>query len=350
MIVVLVIFALLCLYRVKFSQFHADYMQPGQTGAIKGIFAMIIFFSHVRSYMDITSLADQIYCFPLDLLGQLMVTLFFFYSGYGILEAYRRKPDYSRTFFRTRILKTLVHFDLAVAVYLALGLAMGNSYPLKSYLFCWVGWFTVGNSNWFVCDMLMLYVATLLAMVLVNRVKRSLPLLCVTVTILTGVLWVILWQYWGLKYGGPMWYNTIFCYPLGMWFALLKEKLDPVIQKRKILFWPVLLVLFLLFAVFYLRRGHIVMHSICACLFTLVVVLLTTKVKLDNPVLRWLGKHSFSIYILQRIPMILFDYLGWDANHLAFLLISLVATLVLSVAYDRFLGALDRRLFVAKRG
>lgn len=350
MIVVMAVFVVLCLYKVKFSHFHADYMQPGQTGAIKGIFAIIIFFSHARSYLDITSGWDELFCFPLDLLGQLMVTMFFFYSGYGIVEAYRNKENYSRTFFRGRILKTLVHFDLAVALYLILSLIVGSSYPAKYYALCWVGWLSIGNSNWFVCDMLLLYLVTLAAMLLANRAKRSLPLLCMVTTVLTGVLWVILWRCWGYNPGGPIWYNTLFCYPCGMWFALVKRRLDPVIQKRQVLFWPVLLVLFLVFAGLYLRRGNVVMHTVCACIFCVIVMLLTTKVKLDNPILRWLGKHSFSIYILQRIPMILLEYFGLTGNHLVFLLLSLAATLALSVAFDRLLELWDRRLFAVKRG
>lgn len=345
MIVVMAAFALLCLYQIKFSQFHADYMEPGQTGAIKGIFAVIVLFSHARTYFEATSLGDRLYCFPLDALGQLMVVLFFFYSGYGILRAYRDKENYCRGFFRSRILKTLVHFDIAVFLYLILGLALGNYYYPKSYVFCWVGWFTIGNSNWFVCEMLLLYLAALAAMLLANRLNRSGVAVCVTVTALSVLIGLALRWYWGYLYGGPMWFNVIISFPCGMWFALGKERVDGLIRRHRVLFWLVFALLFALFVPVYLRRANVLWHNVCAGLFCLIVVLFTAKVKLDNPVLRWLGKHSFAIYILQRIPMILFDRFGWDANHLVFLVISIAATLILSVVYDKLMDRLDARLF-----
>lgn len=64
-----------------------------------------------------------------------------------------------------------------------------------------------------------------------------------------------------------------------------------------------------------------------------------------NKLLAWLGKHSFSIYILQRIPMLALDYFGVSQkNHVVFVLASAILTGLLSVAFDLVTDQLDKKL------
>ena len=95
MAILLILLVLICLYGIKPAKYHVDYMSRSQTGSIKGIFAVLIFLSHVRGYISIgDSFLDKAYALFLGYFGQLIVTLFFFYSGYGILQAYKTKDTY----------------------------------------------------------------------------------------------------------------------------------------------------------------------------------------------------------------------------------------------------------------
>lgn len=350
MIVYFVLFAVLCLYQIKFSHFHSDYLGTSQTGSVKGIFAMIILFSHLRSYLVISTAADTLYCTILDLIGQLMVTLFFLYSGYGILESFRKKENYTKGFFRTRILKTLVHFDIAVLMFLILSLIIGQSYTTKDYILCWIGWTALGNSNWFVFDMLVLYAITLPALMLARRFRKKLLVSCVLTTILSLALWFVLRI---LRPGGwgTVWYNTILCYPLGMWLSLLKPWLDKHFLSKKRLSWLALAAVALGFvccAVLYRMSGRTIIYSAYACAFSLLVVLMTSKVKIDNPILRWLGDISFAIYIFQRLPMILMQHLGISSHNFLFATLSILITLPLAWGFHKLYAVIDRKLFRKK--
>lgn len=351
MLVLLAIFGLICLYRIKFSSFHPDYMGTGQTGSIKGIFAMVILFSHLRGYLTVTAPADLLYCALLDLIGQLMVTLFFFYSGYGILESFKHKENYTGTFFRNRILKTLVHFDMAVLLFLILSLLLGQTYPPKTYLLCWVGWTSLGNSNWFVFDMLVLYLVTWFALLLAGRTGRKPLWACLLTTAFSLVLWMVLRElrpgFWEI-----IWYNTILCYPLGMWYSLVRERLDRLWQRRKALSWLSLFLVGLCFVgcgLLYRRTGRVTVYSLYACVFSLLVVLVTTKVKVDNPILRWLGENSFAIYILQRLPMILMEHFGLARYNLLFAVLSIALTLPLAWGFNKLYALVDQKLFPARQ-
>ena len=351
MLVLLIVFGLICLYGIKLSSFHPDYMGTAQTGSVKGMFAMIILFSHLRSYLTVTAPADLLYCTLLDLIGQLMVTLFFFYSGYGILESFQHKENYTGSFFKNRILKTLIHFDMAVLLFLILSLLLGQAYSPNTYVLCWIGWTSLGNSNWFVFDMLVLYLVTWPALLLANRTRRKPLWACLLTSVFSLTLWIVLRKlrpgFWEV-----IWYNTILCYPLGMWYSLVREGLDRLWQRRKALSWlslVLVMVCFLGCGLLYRRTGQIMVYSLYACVFSLLVVLITTKVKVDNPILRWLGETSFAIYILQRLPMILMEHFGLAEYNLPFAVLSIALTLPLAWGFNKLYALVDRRLFPARQ-
>ena len=72
--------------------------------------------------------------------------------------------------------------------------------------------------------------------------------------------------------------------------------------------------------------------------FVLLVVLATSRIKIGNPVLNWLGKHTFEIYILQRLPMIALSGIGM--NQYVYFLICSVLTGLLAFLYQKFMGTL----------
>ncbi|MBR5505641.1 MAG: hypothetical protein IKV73_04980 [Clostridia bacterium] len=62
-----------------------DYLSRDVTTSIKWIFILMVFFSHFNSYVQYTEWLARIYTIPFHLIGQGMVTMFLFYSGYGVM-------------------------------------------------------------------------------------------------------------------------------------------------------------------------------------------------------------------------------------------------------------------------
>ena len=84
-------------------------------------------------------------------------------------------------------------------------------------------------------------------------------------------------------------------------------------------------------------------------LFTLGIVMITMKVKITNPVLEWFGNHVFSVYILQRIPMILLSRYGVaDRHKYEFMIASIIVTVFLAEIFDRCTGALSKKIWGRK--
>lgn len=52
-------------------------------------------------------------------------------------------------------------------------------------------------------------------------------------------------------------------------------------------------------------RTNVIMHELLSVFFCLNIILLCIHIKIENPLLLFLGRYAFEIYILQRIPMML---------------------------------------------
>ena len=66
------------------------------------------------------------------------------------------------------------------------------------------------------------------------------------------------------------------------------------------------------------------------------IVILTMRVSLHNKVLNWFGAHLFEVYLLHRIPMIVFQKIGFIefSPPLSFM-VSLAVTAGLSYLYSK---------------
>ena len=310
------------------------------TTSIKGFFAIIILFSHLRQYIFLGSgFFNEVFESTLRHIGQLMVTAYFFYSGFGIAESAKRKRGYVNGFFKKRVVKTLLHFDLSVILVLFLHTILGNHFATSNYFYCWIGWKDIGNSSWFVFAILVLYLISYVVLLLKDRSSHPELFLAFLVSFFTILLWFVLYlsknpQHW--------WYDTLAVFPAGMWISLIKEKVDAVSLKARIGLTALLVFCFVLW---YLNF-NIDSYGICAVLFILALTAVTTFVKMDNPVLQWLGKHCFSIYILQWIPMIMFSRTILVDHPLAFSGTVLASALLLAWAFQAITDSLDTKLFI----
>ncbi len=346
MIVYLLALAVVSLCFVECSHFHMDYLSKDSTNAIKGIFTIIILFSHMKGYLQLTDqLYDTAYLRILNFIGQMMVAPFLFYSGYGIMESFKTKRSYYKYFPTRRLLKTLLHFDIAVVLFILIQTSIGKTYPLYKYFTCWFAWDSIGNSNWFVFDILALYVVAYFGMLISVRAfkacdneKYSLLLLFV----LAGccVLFVLLLF---LKHGQAWWVNTIYTFPLGIAYSLYKSQIDEFLYKPK-LYWCVFVFLSGIFILWY-HKFAVDLIGISSILFTLLIIMVTMKVKFSNKALNWLGNNAFAIYILQRLPMNVLSWYGVNNNIAFFSVISVVLVLFIAAFFTRILGIIDAYCF-----
>ena len=318
----------------KAGQFNTDYIGRSDCGAVKGVFVALIFMSHFTQYIT-EGPYDAAYRLFQNHMNQMVVAMFWFYSGYGILESVRRKGrDYIVHFPVRRLLTVWLDYALAVCIYLVLFISEHGGVSFSRAAWSLIGWKNVGNSNWFMFATFILYICVFLSFVWVrdaSDIRQIAAGLCM-LTILS-----MAFVFWEMKMGQPKYcYNTVILFALGGWYSLLRRAAEKVVMRNEIFYFATVLCMAGIYLVSYQRRWKhgIEGYTVWAVAFTLMVVLFTMKCSVRSNLLEWLGSHVFGIYILQRIPMNLLSRYGYMENHkYACLVLSLAATLLLAVVF-----------------
>ena len=339
----------MCLRELKFSEngLYNDYMSITQTSAINGIFTLLIFMSHSAGYLDVETngtMFDELYFDVRYYLGQLVVVTFLFYSGYGImLSIYKKGADYVKKFPKDRFLKVLIMLDISVIIFFIVQTLLGKSFTIGRILESLIAYKDLGNSSWYIFVILILYVLTYVAfMICKDRYWLGTGLVFV---LTVGYVYLAVNQF-GLE---SRFYNTAIMYPVGMAFALSKDKIEAWLQKSNILYWSMTALAFIIMQIGYTHRDllftdksvtlndYALWYAVFSFGFMAFTVLITMKVKIENHLLVWLGKNLFPVYMLQRLPMIIMATLLPDFTRdysVLFILISFFVTLALAYAFN----------------
>lgn len=344
-----IIFILIVLVGIRPLRYNENYIGQESTTAIKGIFAIIILYNHSRQYLATSadwtaSQYTNLYNSIIDTFGQLMVVMFLVYSGYGIMESYKRKKEnYIKGFFKKRILKTLVHFDMAVFAFLILALCLGSEYSINEYFLSFIGWASIGNSNWFVFDIVVLYILSYIGFLVIRRFNLNIKHFLWFITALSCGFLIVMYK---AKPGLTYWYDTIMAYPIGMLWSAYREKLEQILESQKSYVVAIITIGILLVLTYNLGRTYKeVFLYLCSPIFAVFVILITMRLKIGNPVLHWLGVNAFAIYILQRIPMIIATEYGLHTTPVFFFSVILVATLLIAYIFTQTTKKIDRFAF-----
>lgn len=270
-------------------KFVTDYLDRKQCDTVKGFFILFVFASHFMQY--VVKAGGK----PINLiLSQLMVAPFLFYSGFGVMESIKKKGRiYAFQMPKSRILATFVNFDIAVLAYLILNIALGNVLPLKQIALSFIGWESLGNSNWYIFIIILCYFVAFLAAILIKQ-NISIVVLVVSFVCMLALTFVRPW--W--------WYSTILCFSAGMIYSEYREHVEKIVR---LFYWPIFALLSVTVLLLMYRcpvvRG--IGWNIKAVAFSLLIVLITMRFSIRIAMLEWCGQHLFPLYIYQRIPMII---------------------------------------------
>lgn len=327
-IVLIMVFSLI-LWRSRICNNGYDgYMSRQQTQMINGIFIILVFMRHFNQYVQLGSVIEVPFLYLNKILGQLIVTTFMFYSGYGVMTSIMKEHNYVNRMPRRRIFKTMLLFDIAICLYVVMNVCLNIEMTWKQIILSFVGWEGVGNSTWYIFAILMMYSFTYIGF----RISRNdlIKGLLITTFFIAGYILII------RKFKDRQYYNTVFCYAFGLWYAIAKKKIDSKILHNNNwwIAWGGAAIAFAICA--YCRDVNLILNQFYYLLFVLVIVLLSMRIKLDSSTLLWCGQNLLGLYILQRIPMILCKEWKFTLNPYLSLFVCIVVTIVLAVAFRKY--------------
>lgn len=324
MILFLILYLGVCLWKLKVCE-NNTYLSIESTQAIKGVFIIMVFFSHFNSYVNYVSIFDKCSLSLTSFFGQAMVAMFLFYSGYGVMESIQKKRnDYVSSIPEKRILRTLIRFDAAVMLYLLVCLIISEEVTISRLMFSLIGWDSLGNSNWYIFVVLLLYGICFVSF----KVFHHSDLKALLSIFLVSAGLVIFVSYFKIK---PVyWYDTAMCFSFGCIYSKYRKAFETMLHHP--LVYGVVFVLSIL--VWNFTKGRYmfvpaIQYSAANIAFVMIVLLLTMKIQIKNNLLIWCGKNLFELYILQRIPMILLKFYGMNENIHLYFILCVVLTLVL---------------------
>lgn len=326
MLIYLFVYFVICIYGIKFFfKSDYDYLSRETTTSIKGIFILMVFFSHFNSYIEYTNYFDKLYLIPFNIVGQGMVSMFLFYSGFGIMEQIKNKNNYIKTFPVKRILNVLFQFMIAVLLYAILNIIIREPFSFVQLLKSLIGWESIGNSNWYIFVILYMYVITYFSFILSKRNYK----IAVSLISISTIIYIIVMCY--IAHKGIWWYDTALLYPLGILYSIYKKNIDKYIKKNYIFIITLLVML--------IGFWKIDISIIKNIIFGLIILLLSVNIKLGNRFLSFCGKYLFEIYVLQRIPMIILDKVGFlDTYPYIAFSICFGITIILSYGFKKYIN------------
>lgn len=322
-------------------QFNRNLLPDGailshnRTNVINAFFIIIVVLRHIHQRLVPFHGVDEYYHMYFNgPAGQGIVSTFFFFSGYGIMQSIMRKKEvYVRELMSKRFLR--LYFNTAVCC-LFCSLIYGLTYlspgeAVDSFFKTMIG----AGGYWFIIMTLAIYIATWIGFKLCG-VSRP------VISVLTSATFIYLLCV-ALTPIKPMWWlDTELVFPCGMLMAIYLPHIEKLIRKTRL---PILLIGLLLtglgwFMMRYYPAGynliikshlldflnekylphcsnayHILVYPICTVVWVLGIlwVFAAIRWKKEPAFLVWLGGPAvFYIFVLHFIPIRLIQYFGTD--------------------------------------
>lgn len=316
------------------GEFASDIWNRNQSSLLQGIFCIAIMLHHLT---QLITGYGEIYLGPITYLssmGILFTSVFFFFSGYGLIYSFYNKENYLENFLIHRLPVILVPFFIANTVYLLVRVFYTGipTSPLDAVK-CITGIVLLNGNGWYMVEIFYFYLVFYLAFRFIKN--KDVSLIILTVFSIAVI-------YFGLKSGrdtseigghwfkGEWWYNSTIVFVMGIWFARYRLAIIAAFKKAYRVLLPVTTALFLVgFAIeerirkvygYYHETGLIdrinpklitlIAQSVLCLIFMLLVLLINMKVTLNNKVIKALSLISTELFLIHNLFVhSIFDFL-----------------------------------------
>ena len=316
----IVFYGLLAIVFFASLRFKKDdgFLDHNSSNVIKGLFILLVVFHHILLFFPYSGHFSWLINKFRDLSGQLIVTMFFFISGYGILFSILTKGIvYSKTLFFNRFLRIIVYTAIALIPCFIYTACLGITHPIEDYFLAFIGLRTFGNSGWFIFAILVCYLLCSIVY-LFNWKNHYIPSLLITIGILAYVVAMYM-----IKNDSFWTYDTIIAFPIGIFSCLIRSQVNSLLSKRK---WIPYVIVVVSFALVFMLRYFVIprignSRAVYVCLmgfanlFLCIFFISLTKVfTLKSKILSFFGNASFAIYIMHLLIVNMFIDLGSIPN------------------------------------
>ncbi|WP_349814334.1 hypothetical protein [Thomasclavelia cocleata] len=241
---------------------------------------------------------------------------------------------------KNRILRTLIHFDFVILLYLIVQFLLNVRFPIRIIILSLIGWETIGNSNWYIFAIIYLFLSTYISFkISINYLKKN-----EFYGLLINTLFIFVYIVFMHLYKSTWWYDTVICYLLGMYYCSFKNKIDDIFKNNYYL-----LIILVFMGLVFVRHisNYYISFFLKEIFFITFILMISMKLRIKNKYLDFFGKNIFGMYILQRLPMLILSYYKiHEINFYLFLIVSFILTIALTVIVNKILNKIDSYIFI----
>lgn len=278
------------------KEFNEDGLNKHNTNALKGLSVLMVVFCHIGMFAEDKNIVNVVFAN----LGGLAVAIFLFVSGYGLATQFYKRNNYLKGFIIGKVVKLYFVFLVSnIVVTVINNIFLETNYNvmdiIKSSL---IMNFSDGRELWFVAIILFFYVAFYFSFKFLKD-KKAVIAICIA-----PILYIVLCQVLGR---GLWWYNTAFCFPIGILTAYYKSGIVHFLKMKFNYLLPLSLIGTVGSLYLSLKVSNLLQFA-TPLIFILVVLLILMKVDLNSKVMNFINNISFEIYLLHLVILkVIFD-------------------------------------------
>ena len=170
--ILVLIFLIVILFGIKYTHDNEEYLSLKTCNSIRGILALIVLFHHIAQRINSGYLFSEFTKF-----GFLPVSVFFFFSGYGLMKKHISEANYSKGFIKKRIPSLLIPYLIVIFLYWLMYACYGEVYSFADMLDILSRGYIIASASWYIVDIIILYFVFYLSMKLFKK-NNWLIILC----------------------------------------------------------------------------------------------------------------------------------------------------------------------------
>ena len=275
--------------------------------------------------------------------GQNIVSLFLFYSGYGINESFKKKGN---IYIKTLPIKSAIFFIkyqiVLIIYYVFNNIHLKANISFLGYIKAAIFQRGIGNSYWFAFTIIVLYIYSFFSFILIKKKNNFVGI--IIISIICYFHMIILYKYYHRKQ--KVFVETIICFVFGFYYSFFKLYSDSIIMKNDIIYYLIMIYsIFCYYKYFIIKHKNILNFSIKNFILNFILVLITMKIQFKNEFLNLLSCHSYSIYLLQRLVMTYINRKGFFKNNgIIIFFFEFLLVILMSNIFDKYTLFIDNAL------
>ena len=275
-------------WKIRYVSFNTEYLSLTTSKYIKGWLSLVIVLHHLSQCMGGISLL-----LLFTGVGYLAVAGFFFFSGFGCQKRYMTDPDYASRFLGKRLPSLFVPYVIATVCYIVVQACYGIEPAWWLFFFPWDKGHTLLPHAWYIFAVAVFYLVFYGLMKCFKQQGKW---------IIWGVIvYSVVQVAFCMAYGyGSWWTISTAALPFGV-FCAWKEKTLTRFLRNKVAMLSIIVFGVYLKAFLPYLPWKVLGCNINSIVVVLMLLLFSTKFKIGNKMLAFLGNIYLEIYLLHGI-------------------------------------------------